>query len=177
MDAYDVQAFQISGGPAWIDTETYDVVARTGGNLNNADRDRMLQSLLTDRFKLKIRRESKQGTVYQLETAKKGPKITASPAGTQYGMNTRRNLFTGTQIPMDVFASILSSYIGEPVIDKTELKGGFDITFRYSPGAKSDDVSAASIFTEVEDQLVRLVAKKGPIEMLVVESAERPSAN
>src|SRR6185312_10232793 len=77
--AYDVRAFQILGGPPWIDRDAFDIVAKPKARVTNGKRNReMVQSLLVERFKLKFHRETKELPIYLLVVAKSGPKLKAS---------------------------------------------------------------------------------------------------
>jgi uncharacterized protein (TIGR03435 family) len=75
QNAYTVQPFQIAGGPAWINSERYEIEAKADGNASRAEMFLMLRSLLEDRFQLKIHREIKELPVYALVAAKSGFKL------------------------------------------------------------------------------------------------------
>ena len=80
MDAYQVDSWQIAGGPVWRDTDPFEIVAKAPGNAAPSPEDRrlMLRALLEDRFKLKVHRELREAPVYALVVAKNGPKLTKS---------------------------------------------------------------------------------------------------
>jgi bla regulator protein blaR1 len=80
-NAYKVPDFQISGGPDWVNTEGFDIVAKAEGSLSGDRVLVMLRSLLEDRFKLKVHRETKGGPVYDLTVAKSGLKLQQSKDG------------------------------------------------------------------------------------------------
>ncbi len=78
MTAYGVKTYQISG-PAWLDTERFDIVAKVPQGATKDDVKLMLQNLLADRFKLTLHREKKDMPMYALLVAKNGPKLKESP--------------------------------------------------------------------------------------------------
>jgi uncharacterized protein (TIGR03435 family) len=103
--AYDVHDNQISGGPAWFDTDRWDIVATAGREISEAERRRMLQTLLNDRFQMTIRHEMKELPVYALVVAKNGPKLKANadgvPEGTELDVNAKGfSVFIGQNMPM-----------------------------------------------------------------------------
>jgi uncharacterized protein (TIGR03435 family) len=86
-------------------------------------------------------------------------------------------LMTATKMPMSTFASILSSYVQGPVIDATGLEGGYEIRFEFRPDAAATG-EGPSLVTALQEQLgLKLESKKGPVEMLIIDHAERPPVN
>src|ERR1700722_4799297 len=85
MDAYQVESWQLSGGPAWRDTDPFEIIAKAPGDASPppAQAREMLQSLLEERFKLKVHRESKESPIYALVVEKNGPKLRRS-AGSDF---------------------------------------------------------------------------------------------
>jgi uncharacterized protein (TIGR03435 family) len=185
QDAYGVMDFQISGGPDWIDLETFDVVGKAENDASSEELWKMVQPLLADRFKLKFHRATKEGPVYDLTIAKSGLKLHKSAEDAQHQGMMRRSgrrgqQYTAQQMTMPALPMILSSSVTRPVIDKTGLEGGYDLKLEWTQdtGVTADSSGAPLIFTAVEEQLgLKLESAKGPIEMLVVESAEKPSDN
>jgi uncharacterized protein (TIGR03435 family) len=154
--AYKVQNFEISGGPAWIDTEGYDVTAKAADSTIGIDQLRpMLQTLLEDRFKLAVHRETKEVPVYALLAGKNGPKLPEAkesgcvpfepnkppppPAPGQFpptpcgGFFMGPNHLEGGKVGMTQLAGALSNILGRPVIDKTGFTGTFDVKLDFSP--------------------------------------------
>ncbi len=186
----------------------------------------MLQTLLEDRFKLKVHRETREGAVYELSVAESGSKLqptkpgscipielwkpTATPEPGQPPVCGLLNsttsqaggeLVEGIGIPIvdrpgAPFQSLtghLTIELGRTVIDKTELTGLFDFRLEWTPDATSRIAAAASsdpatltaadpgglsLFTAVQKQLgLKLKSAKGPVEVLIVDHAEKPSGN
>jgi uncharacterized protein (TIGR03435 family) len=199
--AYGVFAYQISGGPAWIGTERWDIEAKTDGvqgRLPPAQSNVLLRALIEDRFQLKARRESKEMPVYELVVTKNGPKLKPHPADSAERKPSEQ-LGNGSAIFTDSsmagFAARLSMQLGRPVIDRTDLKGNYDFTLEWTPAPgegsaealglppraeppRPGDSNGPSIFTALQDQLgLKLESTKGPAEILVIDHVERPSEN
>jgi uncharacterized protein (TIGR03435 family) len=178
--AFDVWDFQIEGGPRWLDADRFDIVATTGSSdvITNQQLRRLLQALLADRFQLKAHRETKEMTVYSLVVTKNGPKLTehTGDGGGDSSTNASTGNIRATRATMATLANSLSGVMGRPVIDNTRLRGTFDYKLVWAP--EQADSTAPSIFTAVQEQLgLRLESAKGPIEMLLIDGAEKPSEN
>jgi uncharacterized protein (TIGR03435 family) len=145
----------------------------------------MLQTL-TDRFQLQFHRETKELPVYALVAAKSGPKLHKAEPGSNTSMQGENGafVFQGTSMPQ--FAEDLStlSQVDRPVLDRTGIPGVFDFNLKF--GESNEEIKrafiagdGASIFTLIQEQLgMKLEARKGPIEMLVIDRVERaPSEN
>jgi uncharacterized protein (TIGR03435 family) len=182
--AYHVMDYQIAG-PAWLRTEKYDITAKAAGAPMDQLRQ-MLQTLLAERFQLRFQRESKELPVYALVAAKSGPKLhKADPVGNT-GMKGENGSYVFRDTSMPQFAEDLStlSQVDRPVLDRTGIPGGFDFDLKF--GENNDDLKralitgdGASIFTLIQEQLgLKLEARKGPVEMLVIDRVERaPTEN
>jgi uncharacterized protein (TIGR03435 family) len=194
--AFDVHAFQISGGPGWINDDQYDIEARAPATSKSSkanpsspkaplsdEQRQMLQALLIDRFHLKFHRSTREGTVYVLVVGNKELKLTErkdkgdfSWVGSPRGGAINGDGMAGENISMPVLATRLSRYLGHPVLDKTRLKGFFDFKFEYA----SDDANAdviASIFTSVQGIGLKLKTAKGPVETIFIDHVDKPSEN
>jgi uncharacterized protein (TIGR03435 family) len=195
--AYDLNPRTISGGPAWIGTDHYDILAVTPGDVrpDHDEQMTMLRSLLTDRFKLTFHREPKVFSIYQLELAKNGPKLKESTAhpddpvvvgpGVVY---PQRIVLPGRNATMGNFVSLLQrAILDRPVVDKTGLSGRYDFDLEWAPdetqfGGDVPPATAAAtsppLFEAIQQELgLKLEATKGPVDALVVDTAERPAAN
>jgi uncharacterized protein (TIGR03435 family) len=187
--AYALENYQISGGPGWIDSVRYDVDAKS---TDGANRDRllpMLRALLADRFQLTFHREKKELPVYNLVVAKGGPKFQAlkTVAGPAPG---KTNHLRMKDLPsLATYLTRLST--DEPVFDKTGLKGQFDLDLdmskimeeaQQSGGEAGPDAMLARIFdatvNALQDELgLKLAPARAPVEIFVIDSAEKASAN
>jgi bla regulator protein blaR1 len=161
-------------------------------SLRELDRLR-LQSLLADRFNLKLRKESRQMPIYAMVVAKNGPKVQQAPeAEGRSGFLSGRGEVSATRVGMEAFAQFLGEQAGRPVLDMTGLKGNYTFSLKWSPDTNlavgtpdatnnpppPPDSSGPTLFTAIQDQLgLKLDPQKSPAEVLVVEVAEKPSEN
>jgi uncharacterized protein (TIGR03435 family) len=190
--AYNLKTYQIPSTPplSALGNEYYDIVAKAEGDgAPTKDEFRgMLQLLLADRFKLAVHRETREMPVYALLVGKNGPKFKASAPDaspdTHYAASGRNWEVTIPKATMDdVLRAIESSILDRPVLDKTELKGTYDVKMTYTPNIPPNrrsepDPEDISIFTAVEVQLgLKLEAQKAKMEVLVVDRVEKPSEN
>ena len=181
--AYGVPEAQIEGGPGWVDFETYDIAAKANTPLEMSREEvrPCLQALLAERFQLAVHRQPKQGAVYSLVIAKGGPRLKdhSGPGAPGIGVSSGSGIavITATRTTTARLAEYLGNQTDRPVIDTTGLKGEYDFRLEWSPNEKPDS-PRPSIFTAIQEQLgLRLAATKGTIEVIVIDRAERPSAN
>lgn len=181
--AYDVRGFQISGGPKWLDTARYDVEANALGNPRPAEVRVMMQTLLADRFRLKLHRESRELPVYWLVVGRNGPKIQQAKDESRSYQVRRGSLNTRTT--MTALANVFSNWLERLVLDRTGLEGTYEVKMEWIPdeSVSPDEPEVASrpgvsLFSAVQEQLgLRLEPRKGPVEILVIKAAEKPSEN
>ena len=182
--AYDMRAYQISGGPSWIGSDAYTIAAKVEGDAaqENAEIRKMLQALLAERFGVQLHRETKEVGVYLLIPAKTGPKLTPSVAPRMTMQMGPTHLMMAKATTAQI-AALLSSIVSRPVLDQTGIAGEFDFTLdspdinmgRMQP---REDLEGASIFTAVQEQLgLKLEPSKGPIEILVIDHVVKPLEN
>jgi uncharacterized protein (TIGR03435 family) len=192
--AYHVKDSQLVGAPNWIETEHYDIDAKMDDStveaMKKLDGDQrreqyslILRALFVDRFKLRVRHETRELPVYVLLVGKSGPKLhettlTAAelappnPKGPMIRMMGRGQLNV-TAAGLDIFADVLSQNLGRVVLDKTGLKSKYDFTLQWTPDDSQDqmvkaaggpdgkppsdapppDASGPSIFAAVQEQL------------------------
>jgi uncharacterized protein (TIGR03435 family) len=189
--AYNVLAAGVRGGPDWIDREPYYVDARAENPEAGPEQIRaMLQTLLTDRFKLAIHRETRQGQVYTLAVSKNGSKLQDAKDGQKNYINwTGPGAVTFTENQtLAGLINVLSGVLNAPVLDKTNLRGSYNFSLEFIdprlPQLADDDPrpnpfkGRPDLFTAVQEQLgLQLQAAKGPVEVLVIDNIERPSPN
>lgn len=170
--------FQLTGGPGWIGTETYDINAKieSQDRIGNEQLQLLLQSLLASRFKLAYHRETKEGLVYALTVAKNGAKLqsAADPQGRQIE-NWGNDHLNALNVPVAEFARVLQSRLGRVVVDETGIQGAYDFRLTWIPDTAAD-TSGPSIFTALPEQYgLRLESRKGPIETIVIDHIEHPT--
>jgi len=184
--AYDLKDYQVLGLPGWAESDRYDVSAKAEGDgeLTRDSARPMMQTLLAERFQLKVHRGTKDTPVYELVIAKNGPKFKESKPEAQSTLSLRSGkgaLMTVTKGSMAQLANQFSNRNGvdRPVLDKTGLTGGYDYKLAWSePSATNADADVVSIFTAIQDQLgLKLEKATAPIEILIIDSAAKPSEN
>jgi uncharacterized protein (TIGR03435 family) len=216
--AYQLQPFQVVGDPDWVGKDRFDITAKMEGDPPpmppGAGIDPMMlavRSLLADRFKLVMHKETRELDVYALVMAKPGgkPGPTLKPSTTDCAteakkmgrggpppgpndpvtcgsrQNFGRIKFGG--MPLSVFATNISGQLGRTVVDRTGLTGNWDFELTFAPerplGALPPgvepppvDPNAPTIFTAVQEQLgLKLDSTKGPVDVWVIDSVERPT--
>ena len=182
--AYGVGPNQIIGGPDWLDSDRFEITAKAEGPVGDRILMTMLQTLLSERFKLALHREKRSVEVYVLEATNNTTKLEKGDGGGAKTSNGRGDI-VATNTTMDRFAEILSRQMDLPVVNHTELEGVFNLRLQWTLEsarlAKPSDVPTAegpSIFTAIQEQLgLRLHAQKVPVEVLIIDHAERPSGN
>jgi len=215
--AYQLQGFQLVGGPSWLPNDRFDIVAKMEGDpppvLPGTGADHMmlaLRSFLADRFKLKVHRETREMDIYALTMArpggKPGPALKpASDACKQFLASVGRGApapggppppICGIQqtagkirfgdFPLSLFASSISGQLGRFVVDRTGLTGNWEFELTYTPEIRGNapagadappiDANGPSLFTAVQEQLgLKLEATKGPVDVVVIDSIEKPA--
>ena len=154
MSAYNVRTFQISGGPSWISSERYDILAKPEGDTSSQalptnagnmtdDQRKVLQeqlrqrtqALLAERFNLAIHKESREEQVYALVAGKDGPKLLETKEGTPEAgrMTMARGQLNGRGVALQTIAEVLSAQLDRPVHDQTELHGKYDVKLEWVP--------------------------------------------
>jgi uncharacterized protein (TIGR03435 family) len=191
--AYTVTDRQISGGPDWINSDRWNIQAKAERRGTSDELHDALARLLEDRFKLKVRHETRELPVYILTVDKKGSKMPVhDPADLKHEpIGGGPGGLSGENVTMNYFAFFLSRILNLNVIDRTELPDHYDVKFNFVPdvatlgrGGAGDGAAAMpmpegpDIFTALREQLgLRLEKGKGPVDYLVIEHVEKPSDN
>jgi uncharacterized protein (TIGR03435 family) len=194
--AYNLPQRLVSGGPAWADTDSYNILAATPGEAP-PDRDgqmAMMRTLLADRFKLAFHTERKEFAVYALTVAKGGIKFNESTKSDEQPLAA--TIFPGEKafvparsVTMGQFASMLQrGVLDRPVVDKTNLTANYDFDLEWAyddtqftgnlPAIASEHATKSDLFTALQQQLgLRLESSRDRIDVIVIDSVERPSQN
>ncbi len=189
--AFDIIGYQVLGGPRWISSERYDILAKAPARASRSELRRMFQQLLAERFKLRVHRETRRLPIYSLVVTTHGPKLRQSQHDRAESIMVGRGQLIGSKLSMARLADALSGELDWPVVDSTGLGGYFDIKLEWSPEesegrAPSGEGATApgagdvrpSIFTAVQEQLgLKLESTKGPVDVVIVDHAEKPSPN
>jgi len=189
--AYDIREQQLAGGPAWLDKVRYDVVAKPKENDNPAGARRSfeedfrqirlkMRSLLADRFQLAVHNETRSLPIYALVVAKGGPHLTASTSQ-WLTIHNQKGRVECKKVTMKEFAeNSLTHRMGRTVVDRTGLAGEYDFDFRYAEDqvAPSPDSDLPDFLTALQQHLgLRLQPQQGPVDVIVIDRAEKASAN
>jgi len=179
MMAYEIRDYQLEG-PNWLGSERFDIAAKFPGAMpkereayNNAFHA-MVRKMLDDRFKLAIHRDSKTFRLQELAIEKGGIKFKESPDRDSHNSDSRNTHYTGSSVSMAAFAVFLSQTGDYPVLDKTGLKGFYDLKLDW--GTEPDGPSLADA---LRDQLgLKLETRRAPLEIIVVDHVEKvPTEN
>jgi len=182
--AYNVKPFQVIG-PDWMESVHFDITAKYPPATKEADRPVMLRTLLEDRFKLTVHRESKDMPGYLLVVAKGGFKLKpVEPGGSGTDSHGGRvRVLTATKTSVAQVADLAARALGEVVIDKTGIDGVYDFEMRWTVDDQAptgvETETAPSLFNALQETLgLRLQRQKVPVEMIVVDHVERvPTEN
>ena len=219
--AFHLQRPRVSGGPAWLTADRFDISAKGDPGASEAQVLRMIQSLLIDRFGLVIHRETRDLPIYALVSAKNGssrlqkPKDgvcdTQAPESGSDALNSGKidimhaiscgdtavaggpqgGFLWGKSVSLSSIADALSGLTDRPVVDRTGISGQFQFDLRWSDGSppvrNENEVTREtpasfdappSIFVALQEQLgLKLEPARGPVEVLVIDHADRPSEN
>jgi uncharacterized protein (TIGR03435 family) len=186
LQAYGVLDFQVTSGPAWLSTARFDLQATTENAepIAPADLQPMLQRLLADRFHLTLHHESREMKAYVLVIDKGGPKLheaSGAPAKSMSGTNQRGSsgtaTMTGSGVSMTALAYRIAqqpAFRGSMVLNKTGLNGYYDFTLQWEAGENA----GPSLIAALREQLgMKLSSEKSPVDVLVIDRAEKPSEN
>lgn len=190
---YRIPSNQITGGPDWFNTTTFNVDAKVDNAHNIDDLHTMFKNLLADRFGLKFHTEKKEGPVYALVIDKSGLKMT--PDGSTGGLEIpivrqSPSKWVGTKVPMEYLCWFIGQQMRSdprPVIDKTGMTQVYSFKLSFAPelppGLTREDLlpelqNLPTIYDAVREQLgLKLEPAKGPVDNYVVDQVDQPSAN
>jgi uncharacterized protein (TIGR03435 family) len=184
--AYDVQNSQIAG-PAWMDSDRYDITAKSDGPAHEDEMKKMLQALLADRFHLTFHREQREMKALVLSVASSGSKL--KPAAAPDAPPFRQNSANGSiakSMPIREWANFIAGPLQMPVIDETGLTGKYDFAIDFTPylpdpGKSMSDTrpdGTALIKIVMHDQMgLDIAGRKASVEVMVIDQVTKPSAN
>ena len=195
--AYGLHPRQIIGAPAWAGTDKFDIdgVPDVEGRPNSKQMKLLIQSALTDRFKLTFHHDQKELSVYALTVTKGGPKITETTHQPNDPVNFLFRKLGGLMVSnatmKDFCDGMQSAVMDKPVVDHTGLTAKYDFTLNWTPDNSqftqmgvpipppTDDPAAPpSLYTALQEQLgLKLDAEKANADVIVIDRIEKPSAN
>jgi uncharacterized protein (TIGR03435 family) len=183
--ASGLQQRQILDAPDWVASERYDISAVPDGQGEPSIQQwqSMVKKLMTDRFQLKFHYEKRELPVYLLTVARSGPKLKRSDLNGPAGLGGGPGNLGATNATIADIAELLGhGFLDRPVVDQTGLTGRFDLTLRWTPAELQSSTENADappeLFTAIQEQLgLKLVSTKAPVDVIVIDRVERPSAN
>src|SRR5579862_7817127 len=192
---------QLAGAPDWTSSERYDITAKVGDDLAGQPvselfrlQPLLLQSLLEDRFSLKVHRETRQLPIYALIRVTRddalGPQLrratvdcTVEPR--RCGLESTPGHFAAGSAPLSTMVSFLAANVQRFVVDRTGLDGRFEVTIEWTPDrtplpfgsdAPLTPADKPSLFTALQEQLgLKLEPERGPVDVVVVDHIEHPT--
>lgn len=186
--SYGIQPSQHSASPAWMGTDRYEVVAKAEGNATDSEMKLMVQTLLEERFKLKLHREQKSVSAYVVSVGKTPAKLTPAKDGEahairivpQTGPDQKVQSFhvTGTRYSLSQLFDVFARQLEMVIVDKTGLDGEYDFTLELSPDdTRPNPLDAGILLSAMREQLgLTLQSQKMPVDFLVIDNAEKVAA-
>ena len=195
--AYNLSDYELIGGPEWVGTATFDIQAKSDADPNAKPNPRgLIQALVEDRFQLRTHRETRELPVFLLTVTKGGPKIQRAegqpdPSNPSRGAGSvsRTPVSTeikGTAVTIPQLIRLLSPHVERTIIDKTNLTGDFDFSLKFArpmisalpTASDAGNSGLPDFFTAIQEQLgLKLESGKGPVEVLMIDSVDKPKPN
>jgi uncharacterized protein (TIGR03435 family) len=182
--AYQVPADRITGGPAWLDSDRFDIRAKAAGATSEDALARTLQALLAGRFQASVRRDRKSEPIYALTVAPGGPKLTpaAHPGNPECprgeGPSTQLHRACKSYSMAELLPQIARNYIDADLVDETKLTGAYDFQLDWMgkgpyDAAAANDPLRASMFDAVEKLGLKIEKRARSFEVVAVDSIQR----
>lgn len=185
-NAYNVAPYQIVGEPRWSEVDHFDINAKnaSGQDITQDSLRPLLESLLADRFHLQAHWETREQPILALVVDKDGPKFKPTATPTEHGMNTSRvpgrASARGSDVPITDLALEIGFRLQRSVADQTNLSGNYDFFLHWNPDTDTPagDSTEPSLATALHEQLgLKLVPTRGPVQVLIIDKAEKPTEN
>ncbi len=178
--AYGLNEYQLAGGPKWGETAAFDVEAKSPAGATIQQIPEMMQSLLMVRFRLEFHRETRTLPEYELVAAKGGARL--QPASEEElrgptGISSGDRMIKGRAARVSDLIRMLIGVVGAPVVDRTGMDGRYDFSLQFAPLLGKPDDALPDVFGAIQQLGLKLEPVKGPVEVLVIDKAERPSEN
>jgi uncharacterized protein (TIGR03435 family) len=186
--AYGILPAQHSDGPAWMESDRYDIVAKAPGNATDAEMKLMVRTLLADRFKLKLHRETREEPVVIISLGKTAPKLFPPKEGEKTSMRMQQQMgedrkvtswhVVATRFSFAQLNQTFSRQLGRVIVNRTGMDGDFDFALDFTPDEnRPNPMDASILISALRDQLgLTVKSEKASIEFLVIDSAEKVAA-
>lgn len=186
--AYELQSFRVIGAPEWTRTDRFDIAAKASRSISDTERRLMVRALLADRFRMKSHFEMREHTVYLMTPSradkrlgsglKPRPECEGAATPCQSGGNGRQDAIALRAVTLKQLAEgMISAVRRELVLDETGIPGLFDVDMSFRPETSTDPADARPAFvTAMQEQLgLKLEPTRRQIEVLVIDSIDRPT--
>jgi uncharacterized protein (TIGR03435 family) len=186
--AYDLLPAQHSNGPAWMDEERYDIVAKAKGEATDEQMKLMAQALLADRFKLKVRHETREVQALVVTVGKTPPKLYPPKEGEQHSIKITPQMgddqkpvsfhVVATRYSFVQLNQTFARVLDQVIVNQTGMNGYYDFTLDMTPDeARPNPLDPAHVLSALREQLgLTVKAQKAPVEYLAIENIERVAA-
>lgn len=183
--AYDLLPSQHSRGPAWIDSERFDIIAKAAGNATDDQMKVMTQELLAERFKLKFHRERREGPILLVTLGEAAPKLFPPKEGEAHSLRVMPQTdseqkivsyrVVATRFSFVQLNQTFARQLERVIVNETGLDGDFDFTLDFTPDEnRPNPLDPSLIISAMRDQLgLNVKAQKGLVDYLVIDSVER----
>jgi uncharacterized protein (TIGR03435 family) len=186
--AYNIQPSQHTGGPDWLGSDRYDIIAKASGNATDAEMKRMAQTLLAERFHLTLHHDTRTVTALVLSTGKTPPKLFPPKADEVHGIRIeprtgedqkiRTYHVVATRFSLEQLMDTFSRQLGSVLVNRTGLDGDFDFTIDLTPDeSQPNPLDPGHILNALRGQLGLVVkSEKAPVDFLVIDGVEKVAA-
>jgi uncharacterized protein (TIGR03435 family) len=183
--AYDILPSQHSAGPAWLETDRYDIIAKANGNPTDDDMKLMMRALLADRFKLKFHHESHEAPVVILAPGRGAPKLYPPQEGEKHSLkivpktDDDRKVTSyrviATRFSFAQLNQTFARQLERVIVNQTGLDGDFDFTLDFTPDENTPNpLDPSLVLSAMRDQLgLTLKTQKAPVDFLAIDGVEK----
>ncbi len=175
--AYHMRPGTLFGATGWMESDRFDIEAKAPAAATFDQELTMLQALLADRFQLRFHHETRDLKSLALVLAKSGPRLHLSAdQSTKEQVSIRATSISGTAIPFGHFVSILGAQMHESLANETGLTSKYDLDFHYVPDT-AEAASGQSLYAALDQLGLKLETRRGPVDVMVIDSARKPEEN
>ncbi|HYL37055.1 MAG TPA: TIGR03435 family protein [Bryobacteraceae bacterium] len=186
--AYGIQPAQHSGGPSWMGVDRYDIAAKADGNAADDQMKLMVQTLLADRFQLKLHHERREISAYVISVGKTAPKLFPPKDGETHALRIAPQMgadqkiatyhIVATRYSLAQLADTFARQLGSVIVNNTGLDGEFDFTLDLTPDdSRPNPLDATLLIAAMREQLgLTLKFQKTAVDVLVIDNAEKVAA-
>jgi len=184
--AYGIQPSQHSGGPSWVETDRYEIIAKAGDNATEDQMKLMVQTLLADRFKLKLHHERKDLSVQVISLGKSPLKFFPPKEGETHAIVSQASPgdkalsfhLVFTRFTLGQFTDLFARQLGMILVNQTGLDGEFDFTLDLTlDDSRPNQMDPSILISAMREQLgLTLKSQRLPVDILVIDSAEKVAA-